>query len=276
MLDLKPRVCPISGVLEARRVFMYHAPPPREIGFQRPEGEPYYREVWQFELSNHYVSRHAMTVATGYDGAYVDATYSNEQGLAATFERIIALPPGKSDNLARVERLESFARAHFRTREPVRLLDVGSGLGVFPYAVKRMGWECTALDPDRRAVKHLRERVGVAAVCGDFMAVEGLGAFDVISFNKVLEHVERPIEMLSRARELLAPGGFVYVELPDGEMAAREGPDREEFFVEHHHVFSFASIVILANRAGFAPICVERVREPSTKLTLRAFVVVAQ
>ena len=79
MLDLKPRACPISGVLEARRVFLYHAPPPREIGFKRPEGEPYYREVWQFELSNHYVSRHAMTVATGYDGAYVDATYSNDE-----------------------------------------------------------------------------------------------------------------------------------------------------------------------------------------------------
>ena len=43
-----------------------------------------------------------------------------------------------------------------------------------------------------------------------------------------------------------------------------KAPDREEFFVEHHHVFSFASIAILANRAGFAPICVERVREPST------------
>jgi hypothetical protein len=65
----------------------------------------------------------------------------------------------------------------------------------------------------------------------------------------------------------------VYVELPDGEAAALAGAGREEFFVEHLHVFSFASIVMLANRAGFDPICIERLREPSTKFTLRAFLV---
>jgi hypothetical protein len=76
--------------------------------------------------------------------------------------------------------------------------------------------------------------------------------------------------MLHRALQFVESGGFVYVELPDGEMAATAGPDREEFFVEHLHVFSFVSIVMLAERAGFRPIAVERLQEPSTKFTLRA------
>jgi len=273
MINLRPSECPISGGTDARRVFVYDAPPPGEIGFRRASGESYYREVWQFEGSNHFVSRHGMTVATDYDGAYVDATYGDGTGLAATFNRIIALPHEKSDNAARIARVHAFAAAHSHMEKPPRLLDVGSGLGVFPYAAKQIGWICTAIDPDPRAVQHLRARVGVEAICGDFTKLQGLQHFDVVTFNKVLEHVEHPVDMLRRARTVLAPGGFVYIELPDGEMAARAGSAREEFFIEHLHVFSFASTVMLANRAGFAPVCVERLQEPSTKFTLRAFLV---
>jgi SAM-dependent methyltransferase len=271
MIDLRPSECPISGETNARRVFVYDAPPPGEIGFRRAAGEPYYREVWQFAGSNHFVSRHGMTVAAGYDGAYVDQTYGGDAGIAATFDRIIALPPEKSDNAGRIARIKAFAAAHLAT--PPRLLDVGAGLGVFPYAVKQAGWTCTAIDPDPRAVRHMRARIGLEAICGDFMKLETLRSFDVVTLNKVLEHVENPVDMLSRARTALAPGGFVYIELPDGEMAARASAVREEFFIEHLHVFSFASTVMLANQAGFAPVCVERLQEPSTKFTLRAFLV---
>jgi hypothetical protein len=99
-----------------------------------------------------------------------------------------------------------------------------------------------------------------------------LGVFDVITFNKVLEHVADPIALLALAKPHVAPHGFVYVELPDGEGAARgEGFGREEFFVEHFHVFSLASIDRLAVHAGFNAQVIERLREPSGKYTLRAF-----
>jgi SAM-dependent methyltransferase len=269
--SLRPSVCPISGETQAHRVFSYDAPPAGEIGFRRPAEEPYHREVWQFAGSNHFVSRHAMTVQTDYSGDYVNATYGNDAGLRAAFERVIALPPERSDNAGRIARIRSFAAAHFSARQDIRLLDVGAGLGVFPYSVKRAGWCCTAIDPDERAVAHLRDHVGVNAILGDFMSIEGLGQFDIVTFNKVLEHVDDPVAMLRRTLNFIAPGGFVYLELPDGEMAAQAGEDREEFFVEHLHVFSFVSIAMLADRAGFRPIAVERLQEPSTKFTLRAF-----
>jgi len=269
--SLRPSVCPISGETQARQVFSYDAPPAGEIGFRRPTGEPYHREVWQFARSNHFVSRHAMTVQTDYSGDYVNATYGNDAGLRAAFERVIALPAERSDNAGRIVRIRSFAAAHFGARQDIRLLDVGAGLGVFPYAVKQAGWCCTAIDPDERAVAHIRDHVGVDAILGDFMNIEDLGQFDIVTFNKVLEHVDDPVAMLRRALSFVAPGGFVYLELPDGEMAAEAGEGREEFFVEHLHLFSFVSIAMLADRAGFRPIAVERLQEPSTKFTLRAF-----
>jgi hypothetical protein len=92
-----------------------------------------------------------------------------------------------------------------------------------------------------------------------------------VTFNKVLEHVEDPVALLAKAAELLEPQGFVYAEVPDGEAAAVEGPGREEFFIEHHHVFSPASLALTAARAGLSALAIERLREPSTKFTLRAF-----
>ncbi len=273
MSSLGPTACPISGETQSRLVFSYDAPPAGEIGFRRPAGEPYRREVWQFARSNHFVSRHAMTVQADYAGDYVNATYGGDAGLRAAFERVIALPPERSDNAGRIARLRSFAAAHLGDRKNIRILDVGAGLGVFPYAVKQAGWHCTAIDPDTRAVAHMRDHVGVDAILGDFMSIEGLGQFDIVTFNKVLEHVFDPIAMLRRTLSFVAPGGFVYLELPDGEMAAQAGEGREEFFVEHLHVFSFVSISMLADRAGFRPIAVERLQEPSTKFTLRAFLV---
>jgi len=214
-----------------------------------------------------------MNVATGYTGDYVDATYRGADGMRAAFDRVVALPPGKSDNAGRVNRLRAFAATRFPSHHSVKLLDVGAGLGVFPYAVRNMGWDCTAIDPDSRAAEHIQKTVNVRALCQDFMKVENIGRFDILTFNKVLEHVEDPVAMLSRAHNFLSPTGFVYIEIPDGEMAATEGPDREEFFIEHLHIFSFASTVLLANRAGFAPLTVERLREPSSKFTIRAFLV---
>jgi len=153
------------------------------------------------------------------------------------------------------------------------LLDIGSGLGVFPYRMKEAGWDCTVLDPDARAVEHATTVVCVRAIKGDFLTIDPdqVGRFDLMTFNKVLEHVIDPIGMLQRATGFLRPNGRVYIELPDGEVASQHGSQREEFFIEHHHVFSAGSLSMLAERAGFLTLSVERLHEPSGKFTLCAF-----
>jgi SAM-dependent methyltransferase len=175
-----------------------------------------------------------------------------------------------------VARVLAFAAAHLADPRAPSLLDVGSGLAVFVHRMAAAGWRCTALDPDPRAARHARETAGVPAVCADFAAAPGLGRFDAVTFNKVLEHVPDPVAMLGRAASHVAPGGFVYVEVPDGERAALAGPEREEFFVDHWHVFSAASLAVLAGRAGFRMLALERLREPSGKFTLRAFLDLAE
>jgi SAM-dependent methyltransferase len=234
------------------------------------QGQQYCRSYWRCGICSHEFAQHDLDLSSLYGGAYVEKTYGDR--MRATFERIVALPPERSDNTSRVQRVLDFAAAHFHSGYLPTLLDIGAGLGVFPYVMKQAGWACTALDPDPRAGRHLAEVVGVHAIVSDFFSVESaeLGRFDVITLNKVIEHVEDPVAMLAKATGLLTPDSFIYVEVPD-VAAAKEGFGREEYFIEHHHVFTPASLSQCGERAGLSVIKLERLREPSGKYTLCGF-----
>jgi 2-polyprenyl-3-methyl-5-hydroxy-6-metoxy-1,4-benzoquinol methylase len=265
---------PLECACNAKRfaqVHLYEAAPSGEVRFPF-SGGAYRRSIERCEECTHYVTRHGMDTSGLYGGAYVDATYGDLQGVKKTFERIAALPEAKSDNAGRVKRILEYSSpfAGKLGRTP-RILDVGSGLCVFLHRMKQAGWDCTALDPDSRACEHAREAVGVKAIHADFVRDDGFGRFDVIAFNKVLEHVPEPVAMLRKAARYLEPGGFVYVELPDAEGAAREGFGREEFFIEHLHIFTATSFALLVERAGYRLAGLQQIREPSSKYTLRGF-----
>jgi 2-polyprenyl-3-methyl-5-hydroxy-6-metoxy-1,4-benzoquinol methylase len=264
-----PGACPVCEERSLARVFHWDRPPNGETVFRLPPGSQYAREFWSCTRCGHFTGVSSFDLAALYEGGYVDAKYTAD-GLQAAYQRVMALPPEASDNFQRVRRITSFlsGAASVDQRD---LLDVGSGLCVFAARMKDEGWRCTVLDPDPRAAAHARDRVGVEAVQGDFMRAEPFGRFQLVTLNKVLEHVSDPVAMLERTRGYLRDGGVTYVEVPDGEAASLDDPGREEFFVEHLHAFSAASLALTALRAGYAVQRLDRLREPSTKYTLVAF-----
>ncbi len=256
-------LCMFCGQTRFRQAFEYTTPPEGEAGFGFLVPGMYHRKIIACEMCGHFYSTHQVDLSAFYSGEYNNSTYQSGDGMDRTFDRIIGLNPSKSDNIARCDRIESFLRQCDSERQPTsyKVLDVGSGLGVFPYVMAQRGYSVTALDPDPQAVEHIRCHAKVPSLCGEFSEVKAVADFDLITFNKVLEHVEDPVAMLHRAAGFLNKGGVIYVELPDGEMAQEEGGGREEFFIDHLHVFSFASIALLAHRAGFAALQIERLRE---------------
>jgi 2-polyprenyl-3-methyl-5-hydroxy-6-metoxy-1,4-benzoquinol methylase len=258
--------CPFCRHDDFLRVFVYHEAPQGETSFF--EKGDYFREVFRCRACAHFLSRHNMDMTRFYRKVYVQSTYGSG-GLEKAFRRIEALPPEKSDNRLRVERLmQCLAKGFQEGRRD--LLDVGSGLGVFPHRMREAGWRCTALDPDEGACRHLKEVLGFRTIQGLFGECEIKERFDLITFNKILEHVEDPLPLLKKAGSLLNSGGRIYLELPDGEGAFEEGPGREEFFIEHVHVFSQASLKLFIEQAGFFPEKLQALREPSGKYTLWA------
>jgi len=232
--------------------------------------EPYHRSLWQSADTGHIVNCHSMDLTAFYQSDYWSKTYPN--GPKPAFDRIMALPEGRSDNKARVARIQAFWR-DAAPDAPKTLLDIGSGLAVFPAAMQAQGWQSTALDPDPRAIEHAAANAGVQGLAADFLTTHPGRRFGLVSLNKVLEHIREPVSMLWRVHNCLAPGGVVYVEVPDGEVAIEHGSDREEFCIEHYCAFSMVSLALLVHQAGFCARLIERVVGPSGKFTLRAFLV---
>ncbi len=264
-------VC-ICGNKTFSRIFVYTEPPEEEVRFESVQYDNYYREVLKCDFCGHFISSFQMDLKSLYTGDYVASNYKDVEGIHENFKKIISLDPVESDNTYRTARINGFAKKHFsKGMEGRTLLDIGSGLGVFPHVMKQSGWVCTALDPDHNAVKHLEEFVGVQALQGELLTISALGTFDVITFNKVLEHVDDPIKMLKESKQYLKHDGFIYVEVPDGEAAVADGPEREEFFIDHLHVFSATSLSLLVSKSEFELKCMERLQEPSSKYTLFTF-----
>jgi len=268
----------MCGASAFASVHVYDKPPVGETRFDLNGQGAYRRELMQCTRCGHMVSVGTSIPMESYDGAYVAQTYGKGvQAIRNAFERIQSLRPSESDNVGRVARVDHFASKWFgRNHQHRELLDVGAGLGVFIAGMQANRWQCTGVDPDPAACEHLRTWLGADAYCATFERLTGAGRFDVVTLNKVLEHVADPVGMLSLIPAVLGRRGVAYVEVPDGEAALEDGPGREEFFIEHLHAFSMASLGLTMQLAGLRPIECARLREPSGKYTLFAFACAAQ
>jgi SAM-dependent methyltransferase len=97
-----------------------------------------------------------------------------------------------------------------------RLLDVGSGHGLFLDEARRRGYSAEGLELSRAAARHAREVLGVPV---REVPVEDPSLdperFDAIVLADVFEHLDDPAGTLDRCAELLAPGGALIVVTPD-------------------------------------------------------------
>ncbi len=268
---MKKNLTCICGSCDFSLKFSYDKPAKGDKFFFPIENN-YLHEIYECARCGHFLAWNSFDNTVLYDGQYAQTTYGDK--LKATFDNIINLPHESSDNAARVDNILQYVDGYFPDNSPKSVMDVGSGLCVFLYQMRKLrpDWQYLAVDPDPVQSTHARDIVGIDAVQADFMELDNHNnCYDFISFNKVLEHVFDPVSMLAKAKGYLKKGGLVYVELPDGSEAAKEGADRQEFYVEHLSAFSMPSITILAERAGFVPLSIERIRDPSRKYTLRAF-----
>jgi 2-polyprenyl-3-methyl-5-hydroxy-6-metoxy-1,4-benzoquinol methylase len=207
-----------------------------------------------------------------YRGAYHEAGHGKD--LRARYQRIMALPPEDSDNRQRVRRILRFLREHGSLSAGSRILDVGSGLAVFAAEMGRAGLRCSCIDPDPSAIAHARTVTGVEhAHVGTLDDYRPRFPFDLVTLNKVLEHVLTPVQMLARARELLSADGVIYLEVPDGDGALRcaSPVERGEFHAEHCTIFTKSALEYLIRRAGLRCLEASAINDPSGKCTLYAF-----
>jgi SAM-dependent methyltransferase len=124
----------------------------------------------------------------------------------------------------------------------LRILDYGCGNGnAVTQFLCQSGHYVTAVDLHSESIEYARRHFGSSTcdfIVGDWSALpEGKERFDIVVFGDVLEHVDRPDPLLRSARDLLKPGGYVLVSVPNGF-----GPFEIESYVSRLPVFGFLSI----------------------------------
>jgi 2-polyprenyl-6-hydroxyphenyl methylase/3-demethylubiquinone-9 3-methyltransferase len=96
-----------------------------------------------------------------------------------------------------------------------RILDVGAGGGDFLKQARLRGAHVSGLDLDLSGVRFAREAYGIEL---EQKILEEApyepSSFDAISLWEVIEHLNRPREIVSAAAYLLKPGGFLLLSTP--------------------------------------------------------------
>ncbi len=121
-----------------------------------------------------------------------------------------------------------------------RLLDVGAYIGVFVEIAQAAGWTACGVEPSRWAAAEARRR-GLQVINGTQTAPELAGRqFDVITMWDVIEHVDDPRGELTRAYDLLKPGGILAVHTMDVDSLVARLMGRRWPWLMGMHIYYFS------------------------------------
>ena len=259
-----------------KKYLTFKKKPKNEISFGLTRKQ-YLRYYYRCKKCGHLTAKHKKYfVSNLYLNKYFKSTYKSKKKLNETFEKIKNLPPSKSDNYHRLKRVKKMANT-ILSKGKLNLLDVGSGTGIFPLGMLSKKYNITAIEPNRDSVDFIKKKskFKIEAIQGDFlkMNLKKLKKYDLITFNKVLEHVERPILFLKKSLKLLKKKNLVYIEIPNALAIKdkKEGKNREEFGLGHHHVFTKKSLENIMKISNLKILSIKQIREPSSKYTIFAF-----
>lgn len=134
-----------------------------------------------------------------------------------------------------------------------KMLDIGFGKGELDLFLSRNGYpHMEGLDPSEQSVSHLK-RYGLNAKCGSVYdeVSEGKGEYKCVFMYGMIEHLYDPFLAVSRAKEYLKKGGYMFWWIPVfDDMREDDTPVVNNFNQEHINYFSSVSIRNLAIMNG--------------------------
>ena len=251
---------------QIKSIFKYLSPPKGEPKYKVKK---YFREILQCKNCNHFFAKHNINLNSLYKKYY--SLVSHGQNIKKKFDKINRLKT-RSDNFHRVNRILRFFNG---SNKKYRLLDIGSGIGIFLYNLKRKTkWRLFGIEPDKHNVNFSKEKLKLNIKNKNFKSNQFKNSkFDIITLNKVIEHLKDPEFILKDIKNILKKNAYIYIEVPDGLSAkkSKNGKNSEEFFLDHCHVFSTHSLRNCLMKCGYEIALIEKIKEPSGKHTIYAF-----
>jgi SAM-dependent methyltransferase len=152
------------------------------------------------------------------------------------------------------KKVEDVGKIIGRTSES--FLDVGCGNGIYLHAADVLGLKNLGTDVDKVNVEFARSK-GLNAVAAAVEDLELADRYDFIHLKAVLHLVPDPPRLLAKVRELLAPGGVVYIDVPNqGSLFSklRMLRDRESYgqlqLPLRRGAYNYRALTCLCDKAG--------------------------
>lgn len=181
-----------------------------------------------------------------YENLWPDAIKNSSKDLE--WDRV-----GFKEKYDKLEELLSDAKA--RT-----LLDIGSGAGYFLQYGEERKWNVMGMEPNETAFKFSTEYLNLDIKKSNFDKgnYNQFGTFDVVTLNKVFEHLVNPQNTLSLVHKILKPNGLICITVPNDFNPLQEIVcdyyDKEQWWIdpkEHVNYFDKDSLQRLLDKNGF-------------------------
>lgn len=168
------------------------------------------------------------------------------------FNRLKAIPD--SENQQRTNWL--LANGVLKERSA---LDIGSGLGIFPYGIQPYIKNVYCIEPEPESANFINDKLGIECHQGFWEA----GLFPkvgLVTLVHVLEHIPNPIHFLkSIKKDDLKDNGILFIEVPDAVEFGYLDRNNDEFNSLHLWFFNLATLDRVLRKSGFLPFLAKRV-----------------
>ena len=143
-----------------------------------------------------------------------------------------------------------------------RMLEVGTGAGLFLKAAQRAGWDTAGLELSSEGSAFARDRLGldVRTERAEEMSF-AKASFDVAVMFDVIEHLFDPVTVLEATRRAVAPGGIIVVSTPNYDALSRFvlGVDWAVLSpLEHVYYFTEGTLGAMLRKSGWDRVVAER------------------
>jgi 2-polyprenyl-3-methyl-5-hydroxy-6-metoxy-1,4-benzoquinol methylase len=124
------------------------------------------------------------------------------------------------------------------------ILEIGVGTGIHLLNFDKLGYQVTGIEPDPVSAKFLNEKLKNGTCINGY--IEDLtfeDKFDVVFLYHVVEHIEHPLSMLKKCKDILKDNGIIIIAVPDCENSfSLESSISNPFHIWHFSKKSFETI----------------------------------
>ena len=153
--------------------------------------------------------------------------------------------------LKRIEKLKKYGA------EGNSFLEIGCGNGYLLNLAKQYYEDVLGVEPSKSECE-IASRRGLNVINTYFdkdLRIEK--TYDAFASFMVFEHLEKPMEVLGKAFDILKSGGVGLINIPDGEKIVKRGL-YHQFLTEHINYYSMLSVCKLIQSSGFEVLEIDR------------------